>query len=159
LPIAGYTTDGPSPEVSLYDTRRGDDLRKAARNLAEVGSAERSAADPRSLRVATSGGALGLEDADCLAVVALAGAVAEVGGFGRARGIQSDLAQLNFLLSLCRPKLGGDRVQSQTRWAARAAQDLMVQHEPQLKACVEAFRAKQSIAECIAAIESASSST
>jgi hypothetical protein len=169
LPIAGYRTDGPSPEVSLYDTRRGDDFRQAAAALVApggVGSGGKPGGAARPVRVAvpagvSSGGAsaslaLGLADADCLAVVALAGAVAEVSGFGTARGVQGDLATLNFLLAACRPKLGSDRAQSQTRWAARAAAELLAAHAPQVLACVGAFRAKSTVAECIAAIEAAS---
>lgn len=132
LPIAGYRTDAVSPEVQLFDTRRGDDLRS---------------------NVALLGEALGEADINCLSVVSLAGAVAECISFGNARGVFGDLQQLGVFMSRCDPPMGSSRQQSQTRWAAATAHDLLTAHKAELEATAAALRQKCTVAECIAAIE------
>ena len=96
---------------------------------------------------------------DALSVVALAGAVAECQYFEGAKGVQGDLAGLNFLMSKCEPRLSPERQQSQTRWAALTAHQLLEDHEPQLKAIMQAFRQRASVPACIAALETAGSSS
>ena len=103
----------------------------------------------------SAGSTLGLADIDIFSVVALSGAVAECQAFGSARGVQTDLATLNFLMAKCQPRLGSDRQQSQTRWAALASMKLLARHEGQLQALIGAFKDKRSVSECIAAVEAA----
>jgi len=137
IPIASYRTDALSPEVELYDTRTGDDF-KTGERTAQTGRRN-----------------LSREDVDLISVVALAGAVAECRAFGTARGCQGDLTMLNFLMGKCAQPMGAERQQSQTRWAAAKAHEILGTFQAQHDAVVEAFREKRSVADCIAAIETA----
>ena len=47
----------------------------------------------------------------------------------------------------------GDRQQSQTRWAAATAHSIISANKENLEAIVAAFRQKQSVVGCIAALE------
>ena len=135
MPIAGYNTDSIAPEVALFDTKRGDRFDGEEGTFDVVGLSE--------------------EDVDLLSVVALAGAVAECQYFNNAKGVQGDLVTLNFLMSKCDIRLSPERQQSQTRWAAITAHGLLESNREQLEALVEAFRKRESIAACIAALETA----
>ena len=95
------------------------------------------------------------EEVNCLSVVALAGAVAECQYFESAKGCQGDLAGLNFLMSRCEPRLSADRQQSQTRWAAATAFELLESNKGKLETIVEAFRQRKSVVDCIADLETA----
>jgi hypothetical protein len=131
VPIAGYDVESSLPTVELYDTRKG-----------------MLTGNPADLRITR-------EEANGLSIVALAGAVAEVNTFGDAKGGQQDLELLNKILARCDPPLSPDQCQAQTRWAAAEAYRLLETYKKPFLALVEAIEAKQSVAECIAKLETA----
>jgi len=126
----------------------------------------------RSQRWPYRGKTMANDDAilDRLAVVSMAGAVAEVIEFGAAEGGRADLAQLKGLLllssatstpqaqSTSRPdsqkKLQRER-DSRIRWACVAASTILRNHEDALEALVVAMDEGRSVSWCVDAIERA----
>jgi hypothetical protein len=156
LPIKSYAIKGPTSEVEFYDTVSGD--------FDDLGRRLTSA------------------EIKPLSVVALAGAVGEVKKFGKATGSAQDLDSLGRLMNRVDPyvsnpvthahagvsstslvlmlfdflvQMNGAAQEAQTRWAAMMAYRLLGRYEKEYKALADAFEAKKSVPECIAALEMA----
>jgi hypothetical protein len=127
LPIAEYaTTEEDIPRVEFHDTAEGPVT--AQRELSE-------------------------EEVNALAVVALAGSVAEAMEFGSAKGTNSDLIALGTVFQRSKNFLGAAKQQDLTRWGALTAYRLLTANKSQLDKLVQAFEMKRSVAECIRMIE------
>lgn len=103
---------------------------------------------------ATSRRELSQEEIAALSVVAMSGSVAEAIAFGKARGGENDLLELNAAFRRCEEFMGAQKQQDLTRWGALAAYQLLKGNEGAYEGLVKAFREKKSVAECVAVIES-----
>jgi len=127
LPVADYsTTEEDIPRVEFHDTTEGP---------------------------VTSQRELSDDEVNSLAVVALAGSVAEAMEFGSAKGTNSDLMSLATIFKRSKTFLGAAKQQDLTRWSALTAYRLLTANKSQLDKLVQAFEAKRSISECIRMIE------
>lgn len=96
------------------------------------------------------------EEIAALSVVAMSGSVAEALAFGEAKGGQNDLLQLDGLMRRSSDFVGAQKQQDLTRWGALAAYNIIISNKDKYERLVDAFVAKKSVAECIAAIEGSS---
>ena len=80
---------------------------------------------------------------DALAVVSLAGVMAEIGEFGDAEGGYADLAQLQLLLDCADPPLDDEQQQEKVRWAALQAALILKRHAGALEALVATLAAEE----------------
>lgn len=106
---------------------------------------------------------------DRIAVVSMAGAIAEVLEFGSAEGGLADLAQLREMLALAaRQRSGGSQVSSaqwvqerdaRVRWACVAASTILQNHQASLEAVVDAMDRGDSVGECVRALEACADAT
>lgn len=128
LPIAGYETTGDEniPRVEFHETKQG----------------------PLTARKELSD-----DEVNALTVVAMSGAVAEAVTFGTAAGTNSDLVELEGVFRRSQNFLGAEKRQDLTRWGALTAYRLLTEHKSKLDKLVDAFAAKQSVAECAAILE------
>jgi hypothetical protein len=94
------------------------------------------------------------EEIAALAVVAMSGSVGEVMDFGDAKGGENDLIELERIFRRSADFLGAQKQQDLTRWGALTAYELLNQNKEKYDALVEAFKAKKSVSECIAVLES-----
>jgi len=105
----------------------------------------------------TDGDAMGRElsseEIAALSVVAMSGSVAEALNFGEAKGGENDLLQLDSLMRRSKDFVGAQKQQDLTRWGALASYNLLIGNKDKYERLVEAFRAKKSVAECIATVE------
>jgi len=105
----------------------------------------------------TDGNAVGRElsseEISAMSVVALSGSVAEVLKFGEAKGGDNDLIELDFLLRRSEEFVGAEKQQDLTRWGALTAYNIITSNNDKFERLVEAFKAKKSVNDCIAAIE------
>lgn len=90
---------------------------------------------------------------DRLAVVSLAGVMAEVVEFGYGEGGFADLSQLQALLNAAQPELDDDQQQAKVRWAAVMSCALLRNHQGVMEELVEKMSQGASVGECIRAIE------
>lgn len=102
-----------------------------------------------------SGSSLTTGEADRLAAVALAGAVAECNAFGAARGAQGDLATLQACLDRVRPPLDAEAQQAATLRGVLAAHRLLRQSAKPLAAVKAAMLEKRPLTGVIARLETA----
>ena len=129
LPIKGYSTnDLGVPCVEFYPATDGDAM---SRELTS-------------------------EEIAALSVVAMSGSVAEVLKFGEAKGGTNDLLELDGLMRRSSEFVGAQKQQDLTRWGALAAYNIITANSDKFDRLVDAFKAKKSVAECIAAIEGSS---
>jgi len=96
---------------------------------------------------------LSSEEIAAMSVVAMSGSVAEVIKFGEAKGGQSDLLELDQLMRRSSDFVGAQKQQDLTRWGALTAYNIINANSAKFERLVEAFTAKKSVADCIAAIE------
>jgi hypothetical protein len=94
------------------------------------------------------------EEIAALAVVSLSGSVAEVLKYGNCKGAINDLLELQNFFRRSSEFIGAQKEQDLTRWGAITSYQLLTAHKAKLEALVEAFREQQSVAQCIAIIES-----
>lgn len=93
------------------------------------------------------------EEIAILSIVAMSGSTAEVVEFGQAKGGQNDLLELDNIFRKSDEFIGAAKQQDLTRWGALASYQIIMANEGIYKKLVKAFKEKQSIAQCIAAIE------
>lgn len=89
-----------------------------------------------------------------LSVVAMSGSVAEVLALGQAKGGENDLLELDRLLRRSEQFVGAQKQQDLTRWGAMTSYNLLKANEGKYEALVQAFKDKQSVADCVAILES-----
>lgn len=89
-----------------------------------------------------------------LSVVAMSGSVAEALALGTAKGGENDLLELDGMLRRSEDFVGAQKQQDLTRWGALQSYNLIKANEEKYEALVEAFKAKKSVADCVAIIES-----
>jgi len=94
------------------------------------------------------------EEVAVMSVVAMSGSVAEALVFDSAKGGQNDLLELEGLFKRSKEFLGAAKRQDLTRWGALASYNLLTGNKGAYEKLVDAFKAKKTVAECIAAIES-----
>jgi len=94
------------------------------------------------------------EEVAVMSVVAMSGSVAEALVFDEAKGGGNDLLELEGLFKRSKEFLGATKQQDLTRWGALASYNLLTGNKGAYEKLVEAFKAKKTVAECIAAIES-----
>jgi len=94
------------------------------------------------------------EEIAALSVVALSGSVAETLQFEQAKGGDNDLLELDNLFRRSANFIGAAKQQDMTRWGALIAYQLIKANMNTYEELVQAFKNKNSIAECIAIIES-----
>jgi hypothetical protein len=93
------------------------------------------------------------EEIAILSVVAMSGSVAEVQKFGVAKGGQNDLIALDQYYRNSKEFIGAEKQQNLTRWGALAAYNIINANMDKYERLVDAFKAKKSVDDCIAAIE------
>jgi hypothetical protein len=88
----------------------------------------------------------------------IAGPVAECIEFGESSGnAAADVNTLQQLVLAIEPALNADGVQNHIRWSAMTAHTILTAHKEEYKKLVQAFKDKKSLEECIAIMESTSS--
>ena len=95
------------------------------------------------------------EEIAILSVVAMSGSVAEVQKFGVAKGGQNDLIALDQYYRNSKEFIGAEKQQNLTRWGALTAYNIINANMDKFERLVDAFKAKKSVEDCIAAIEGA----
>jgi hypothetical protein len=93
------------------------------------------------------------EEIAILSVVAMSGSVAEVQKFGVAKGGQNDLIALDQYYRNSKEFIGAEKQQNLTRWGALTAYNIINANMDKFERLVDAFKAKKSVEDCIAAIE------
>lgn len=89
----------------------------------------------------------------------IAGPVAECIEFGESSGnAAADVNTLQQLVLAIEPALNADGVQNHIRWSAMTAHKIISDHKEEYKKLVQAFNEKKSLEECIAILESTSTS-
>lgn len=127
LPIAGYSTsDIGVPCVEFHPSQEGP----------------------------VTGREFSSEEIAALSCVAMSGSVAEVLGLGDAKGGENDLIQLDSFFRRSAEFIGAQKQQDLTRWGALVSYNLINQNRSKFDKLVEAFKAKKSVSECIAIVES-----
>jgi hypothetical protein len=104
---------------------------------------------------ATSSAGGELSDADIarLSVVAMSGSVAEITAYGRARGGEADLLELQNCFRRSRDFIGAARQQDLTRWGALTSYGIIKSNAARYEALVGAFREGRGLADCVSIIE------
>ena len=126
LPIKGYSTnDLGVPCVEFYPSVDGEAM----------------------------GRELSQEEIAAMSVVAMSGSVAEALSFEEAKGGENDLIELDSILRRSKEFVGAQKQQDLTRWGALTAYNIITANEYKFENLVEAFKAKKSVSDCIAAIE------
>ena len=100
-----------------------------------------------------TGRELGQEEIAALSVVAMSGSVAEALSLGDAKGGENDLLELQSLFQRSKEFIGAAKQQELTRWGALTSYQLITANKDKYEALVAAFKAKKSVAECVAVIE------
>lgn len=94
------------------------------------------------------------EEIAALACVSMSGSVAEVLGLGDAKGGENDLIQLDGFFRRSADFIGAQKQQDLTRWGALASYNLIKENKGKYDKLVDAFKAKKSVQECVAIVES-----
>ena len=102
---------------------------------------------------AGAAGELSEEAIAALSVVAMSGSVAEIIAYGKANGGQNDLLELQNSFRRSKEFIGAAKQQDLTRWGAFQSYSLIKSNMSKYEGLVEAFKAKKSLAECVAIIE------
>merc|ERR1712146_744812 len=79
--------------------------------------------------------------------------MAEILEYGDGEGGYADLSQLQGLLSAADPALDDEAQQNRVRWAAVMACTMLRNHAGALEALVEAMEQRQTVTECVLAVE------
>lgn len=127
LPIKGYTTDDQGIQcVEFHPSQEGP----------------------------VTGREFSSEEIAALSCVALSGSVAEVLGLGNAKGGGNDLIQLEEFFRSSKSFVGAKEQQDLTRWGALASYNLINENRSKYDELVAAFKAKKSVEDCVAILES-----
>lgn len=89
-----------------------------------------------------------------LSVVAMSGSVGEILKYNAAKGGENDLIGLQGVFRQSEEFIGANKQQELTRWGALTAYELLNKNADTYEELVKAVRAKKSVSECIAIIES-----
>lgn len=95
------------------------------------------------------------EQVSPLAVVALAGLMAEADAYGQALGATEDLKVLNSMLIRCTPAISVKEQQDLTRYAALMAWTIIKKHAKAFDAITAALAAGKGVGDCLEAAEQA----
>lgn len=90
-----------------------------------------------------------------LSVVAMSGSVAEIMAYGKAKGGEQDLMELQACFRKSKDFIGAAKQQDLTRWGALSSYGLIKANLPKYEGLVQAFKDKKSLAECVSIIEGA----
>ena len=97
-------------------------------------------------------------EVDRLSIIAMAGATSEAMNFEEVLGQNADMLDLQRIMWRSSSKMSDSQQQNQTRWAAYQASRILRTYHAEFDALVEALTRGASTAECIKAIENATSS-
>jgi len=100
-------------------------------------------------------GKLATDELDQLAVLSMAGVAAEGLRFEEVMGQEADLYDLQSLMRKSETKLSNMQQQNLTRWAVWYAASMLKQNQRAYDALYEAMGRRDSVADCIAALEAA----
>ncbi|KAL7537954.1 hypothetical protein ACHAXR_008174 [Thalassiosira sp. AJA248-18] len=100
-----------------------------------------------------SGQELSDDDIAALSVVAMSGSVAEIMEYGKARGGENDLLELQNCFRKSKEFIGAAKQQDLTRWGALSSYGMMKSNLKKYEGLVQAFKDNKSLSECVSIIE------
>ena len=101
----------------------------------------------------TVGRELSDDEVAALSVVAMSGSVAEIMEYGKAKGGENDLLELQNCFAKSKEFIGAAKQQDLTRWGALTSYGLIKANLSKYEGLVSAFKANKSLSECVAIIE------
>ena len=84
-----------------------------------------------------------------LSVVAMSGSVAKILGYGKAKGGQADLMELQNCFRQSKEFIGAAKQQDLTRWGALQSYNMIKANMSKYDGLVQAFKDNKSLSECI----------
>ncbi|KAK1733070.1 hypothetical protein QTG54_016208 [Skeletonema marinoi] len=100
-----------------------------------------------------AGRELGDDEISALSVVAMSGSVAEIMEYGKAKGGENDLLELQNCFAKSKEFIGAAKQQEITRWGALTSYGLIKANLNKYEGLVNAFKANKSLSDCVAIIE------